>query len=70
MATGGKMVWSVELEDFLSRCLMLEEGCAKISVEVAFEWHKWRNKVLEAEKRDKWLAAVRLNNLLEWGSVE
>lgn|GEM_PF-704077 len=69
MATGGEVIWHAELEDFLTRCLMLEEGCAKISVEVASEWHRWRNKVLEAEKRDKWLAAVRLNNPLEWGNV-
>ena len=67
IATGGEVLWRVELEDFLTRCLMLEEGYAKIAVEVASEWHRWRDKVMEAQKQGELLASVRLNRLLEWG---
>ena len=69
MADGGEAIWHVELQDFLTRCLMLDEGCTRTVVEVASEWHKWRGKILEAQKRDKWLASIRLNGLLEWGEV-
>jgi hypothetical protein len=55
------------LEEFLSQCLLLDDGCAKIAVEVAANWAGWRESVLEAQKRGELLAYVRLNRLLGWG---
>jgi len=64
---GEWLVWQSELEEFLSRCLLLDDGCAKIAVEVAANWAGWRESVLEAQKRGELLAYVRLNRLLGWG---
>ena len=64
---GEWLVWQSELEEFLSRCLLLDDGCAKIVVEVAANWTGWRESVLEAQKRGELLAHVRLNRLLGWG---
>ncbi len=61
------LVWQSELEEFLSRCLLLDDGCAKIAVEVAANWAGWRESVLEAQKRGELLAYVRLDRLLGWG---
>jgi len=64
---GERLIWQSELEEFLSRCLLLDDGCAKIAVEVAASWTGWRESVLEAQKRGEILAHVRLNRLLSWG---
>jgi hypothetical protein len=61
------LVWQSELEEFLSRCLLLDDGCAKIAVEVAANWTGWRESVLKAQKRGELLAYVWLNRLLGWG---
>lgn len=67
IGVGEWFVWQSELEEFLSRCLLLDNGCAKIAVEVAANWAGWRESVLEAQKRGELLAYVRLNRLLGWG---
>jgi len=61
------LIWQSELEEFLSRCLLLDDGCAKIAVEVAANWTGWSESVLEAQKRGEMLAFVRINRLLGWG---
>jgi hypothetical protein len=67
IGVGEWLVWQSELEEFLSRCLLLDDGCAKIAVEVAANWAGWRESVLEAQKRGELLAYVRLDRLLGWG---
>ncbi|MFA0782869.1 hypothetical protein [Fervidibacter sacchari] len=64
---GEWLIWESELEEFLSRCLLLDDGCAKIAVEVAASWTGWSESVLEAQKRGEMLAFVRINRLLGWG---
>jgi len=67
IAVGKQLVWRNDLEEFLSRCLLLDDGCAKIAVEVAANWTGWRESILEAQKHGELLAYVRLNRLLGWG---
>ena len=67
IGVGEWLVWRSELEEFLSRCLLLDDGCAKIAVEVAANWAGWRESVLETQKRGELLAYVRLDRLLGWG---
>jgi len=67
IGVGEWLVWQSELEEFLSRCLLLDDGCAKIAVEVAANWAGWCESVLEAQKRGELLAYVRLDRLLGWG---
>ncbi len=64
---GEWLVWQSELEEFLSRCLLLDDGCAKIAVEVAANCSGWRESVLEIRKRVEMLAFVRINRLFGWG---
>jgi len=67
----GKWVtWNSDLEDFLSRCLLLDDGCAKIAVEVAVGWQSWRSKILEAQTQGQFLTALRLNRVLGWGEMD
>ena len=67
IAVGKQLVWRNDLEEFLSRCLLLDDGCAKIAVEVAANWTGWRESILEAQKHGELLAYVRLNRLLGGG---
>ena len=65
---GEWVTWHEALEDFLSRCLMLDDGYAKIAVEVAAGWQQWRDKALEVQMQGQFLTALRLNRLVSWGS--
>ncbi|MFN3421099.1 MAG: hypothetical protein ACK40X_05170 [Armatimonadota bacterium] len=65
---GEWVTWHEALEDFLSRCLMLDDGYAKIAVEVTAGWQRWRGKVLEVQMQGQFLTALRLNRLVSWGS--
>lgn len=65
---GEWVTWHEAVEDFLSRCLMLDDGYAKIAVEVAAGWQQWRDKVLEVQMQGQFLTTLRLNRLVSWGS--
>lgn len=69
-SVGEWLTWNSDLEEFLSRCLLLDEGYAKIAVEVAAGWQTWRDKILEAQTRGHMLSAIRLNRVLGWGEFD
>ncbi len=70
VGVGEWVTWGSDLEEFLSRCLLLDDGCAKIAVEIAAGWQAWRSRFLEAQTQGQFLSALRLNRLFSWGESD